>query len=117
MYVAIVSWTDDNKLSKYHNFDVEADANAHVAKYGGFVVENPSGSQNYWIINSTNKTVTFDKDQSDKDEATLIATAYVQKRVDAYPDIGDQLDALWKGGDDQAAMKVIINKVKSDYPK
>ena len=34
-----------------------------------------------------------------------------------YPPIGDQLDALWKGGDDQAAMKVIIDKVKSDYPK
>ena len=34
-----------------------------------------------------------------------------------YPTIGDQLDALWKGGDDQAAMKVIVDKVKSDNPK
>jgi hypothetical protein len=46
-----------------------------------------------------------------------VATAYVEKRVDAYPAIGDQLDALWKGGDDQAAMKVVVDKVKTDNPK
>ena len=50
-------------------------------------------------------------------EAHLAAIAYVAKRVEAYPEIGDQLDALWKGGDDQAAMKVIVDKVKSDFPK
>ena len=50
-------------------------------------------------------------------EAHLAAIAYVAKRVDAYPAIGDQLDALWKGGDDQAAMKVVVDKVKSDFPK
>ena len=37
--------------------------------------------------------------------------------VVAYPEIGDQLDALWKGGDAEAAMKVIVDKVKSDNPK
>tara|TARA_R110002073_G_scaffold323255_1_gene500531 strand:- start:15 stop:308 length:294 start_codon:yes stop_codon:yes gene_type:complete len=50
-------------------------------------------------------------------EAHLAAIAYVDARVSAYPTIGDQLDALWKGGDDQAAMKVIVDKVKSDNPK
>lgn len=42
---------------------------------------------------------------------------YYEKRAKAYPDIGDQLDALWKGGADEAAMKAIIDKVKKDYPK
>jgi len=50
-------------------------------------------------------------------KAHLAAIAYVDARVSAYPTIGDQLDALWKGGDDQAAMKVIVDKVKSDNPK
>ena len=45
------------------------------------------------------------------------ANAYVYARQIAYPSIGNQLDALWKGGDDQAAMKVIVDKVKSDNPK
>ena len=42
---------------------------------------------------------------------------YSEKRLRSYPPIGDQLDALWKGGDDAAAMKVIVDKVKSDNPK
>lgn len=33
------------------------------------------------------------------------------------PNIGDQLDALWKGGQAQADMKATIDKVKSDFPK
>lgn len=50
-------------------------------------------------------------------DAHISATAYIGKRVDAYPEIGDQLDALWKGGDDADAMKILVNKVKSDFPK
>ena len=62
---------------------------------------------------------------SDEDQAKwvkeyedhLAATEYQDVRRAAYPEIGDQLDALWKGGDAQAAMKVIVDKVKSDNPK
>ena len=43
--------------------------------------------------------------------------SYSEKRRRSYPPIGDQLDALWKGGDDATAMKVVIDKVKSDNPK
>jgi hypothetical protein len=50
-------------------------------------------------------------------DAMIVATAYVEKRVETYPAIGDQLDALWKGGDDETAMKVIVDKVKTDFPK
>ena len=42
---------------------------------------------------------------------------YNIKRQRAYPPMGDQLDALWKGGDDADAMKVLVNKVKTDFPK
>ena len=42
---------------------------------------------------------------------------YSEKRRRSYPPIGDQLDALWKGGDDAEAMKAIVNKVKTDFPK
>jgi hypothetical protein len=45
------------------------------------------------------------------------AMGYSEKRLRSYPPIGDQLDALWKGGDDAEAMKAIVNKVKSDNPK
>ena len=50
-------------------------------------------------------------------EAAAEAVAYRELRAKAYPPVGDQLDAIWKGGADQVAMRAIIDKVKSDYPK
>tara|TARA_R110000782_G_scaffold261440_1_gene353121 strand:- start:2616 stop:2888 length:273 start_codon:yes stop_codon:yes gene_type:complete len=43
--------------------------------------------------------------------------AYKAQRVSEYPAIGDQLDALWKGGDDAAAMLALVQAVKAKYPK
>lgn len=43
--------------------------------------------------------------------------SYSQKRAAEYPPVGDQLDALWKGGADAAAMKAQIDAVKVKYPK
>ena len=50
-------------------------------------------------------------------EAAEAKVAYRELRRVAYPPVGDQLDALWKGGQEQAAKKAVIDKVKADYPK
>ena len=42
---------------------------------------------------------------------------YVEKRVSEYPSIGDQLDALWKGGDAAADMLTRVQDIKTKYPK
>jgi hypothetical protein len=42
---------------------------------------------------------------------------YKYKRVAEYPSIGDQLDALWKGGDAAAEMLAIVQAVKAKYTK
>jgi len=42
---------------------------------------------------------------------------YYAKRRQEYPSLGDQLDALWKGGQHQLDMLEKINWVKSKYPK
>jgi hypothetical protein len=39
------------------------------------------------------------------------------KRAAEYPPIGDQLDALWKGGEAAAAMLAQVQAVKAKYPK
>ncbi len=44
-------------------------------------------------------------------------TAYRRQRVAEYPPIGDQLDALWKGGDAAAEMLAKVMAVKAKYPK
>ena len=116
-HLAIVK-NENNKVTKYQDFASKADADAHVATYGGFVVDKPSSERmDYWVVDADKKTLTYDKSTADSDDAALVAVAYKGVRRAAYPEIGDQLDALWKGGDAQAAMKVIVDKVKSDNPK
>jgi hypothetical protein len=43
--------------------------------------------------------------------------AYKGKRVAEYPSIGDQLDALWKGGEAATEMLAKVQAVKTKYPK
>jgi hypothetical protein len=50
-------------------------------------------------------------------QAEMDATVYITKRIAEYPPIGDQLDALWKGGDAAAAMLATVQAVKTKYPK
>jgi hypothetical protein len=58
--------------------------------------------------------VAYDKDAV---QAYIDANAYKDKRVAEYPPIGDQLDALWKGGDAAAEMLAKVQAVKTKYPK
>ena len=48
-------------------------------------------------------------------QAAHAATQYRRDRV--YPPIGDQLDAMWKGGDAEIAMRKMVLAVKAQYPK
>jgi len=67
--------------------------------------------------------VAYDKDNNeiayDKAavQAYVDAHAYITKRAAEYPSIGDQLDALWKGGNDAAEMLAKVQAVKAKYPK
>jgi hypothetical protein len=51
------------------------------------------------------------------EQAALAATEYQRQRAAEYPPIGDQLDALWKGGEVAAAMLAQVQAVKAKYPK
>jgi hypothetical protein len=67
--------------------------------------------------------VAYDKDENiveydnDAVEALVASEAYKAKRAAEYPSIGDQLDALWKGGDAAAEMLARVQAVKEKYPK
>ena len=50
-------------------------------------------------------------------QAYIDAHAYIENRRAEYPPIGDQLDALWKGGDAQTEMLAKVMAVKAKYPK
>jgi hypothetical protein len=50
-------------------------------------------------------------------QAYVDAHAYIAKRQAEYPPIGDQLDALWKGGEAAAEMLAKVQAVKTKFPK
>lgn len=50
-------------------------------------------------------------------QAYVDAHAYIAKRASEYPAIGDQLDALWKGGAEAEAMLAKVQAVKQKHPK
>jgi hypothetical protein len=75
------------------------------------------------VVSVDDGTGAFDKD-GNKVEIDLSAVnawvdpdAYKYARVREYPSIGDQLDALWKGGADAEAMLAKVQAVKIKYPK
>ena len=41
---------------------------------------------------------------------------YAKQRAKEYPLIGDQLDAIWKGGAEEAEMRLRIQGIKAKYP-
>lgn len=47
----------------------------------------------------------------------VLSRVFQDLRAAHYPAIGDQLDAIWKGGTDADEMRASVRKVKSDYPK
>ena len=59
------------------------------------------------------KTVAIDKSEIVRPDVP----DYYAKRRAEYPAIGDQMDAMWKGGQDSAGMVAKIQAVKTKYPK
>lgn len=57
------------------------------------------------------------QDECDAAQVALDALAYRDKRRAEYPPIGDQLDALWKGGQAATDMLAQVMAVKAKYPK
>jgi len=55
--------------------------------------------------------------QRTAERTELARTKYQRDRAAEYPPIGDQLDALWKGGDAATAMLAQVQAVKAKYPK
>jgi hypothetical protein len=116
-YISVTSVNNDGSLGLHTRFKEKADADDHAAIHNGWVAADPGGDPDHWILDASKHTITLDQNAEDAYQAALKVLGLAAERRIAYPPIGDQLDALWKGGDAQAAMKVLVDKVKSDNPK
>jgi hypothetical protein len=71
-----------------------------------------------WLPNCTPITDAEAKEIRAKTAAVVFNNlSYADKRLSEYPPIGDQMDALWKGGDAATEMLAQIQAIKAKYPK
>ena len=64
-YTAVVSQDSDGKVTKYQDFDTKDEADAHVSKFGGKVVEDLDANIEYWDVSGDSPSK--DTDQLAKD--------------------------------------------------
>lgn len=69
------------------------------------------------LVQAEDTTPRVDKPLLVELQAIITAHAYYENRAAQYPSFGDQLDALWKGGDAAASMLTQIQDIKTRFPK
>jgi len=77
-FISIVKSTA-GKLEKFQDFDTQAEADTHVAEWGGWVSSNPGGGTSYWVIDEAAKTVVNNQAQADAD---ALASSWANLRVE-----------------------------------
>jgi hypothetical protein len=79
-YLAIVK-VENNRIAKYQDFQLQADANTHISTHGGFVVDIPAaGNMDYWTVDAGAKTITYDSAKQTTDEAAREMTSIREHR-------------------------------------
>jgi hypothetical protein len=98
------------------SFQLYKDADNNIYSYPA------DGSQNHLVGNK----IAVSQEQANaiiaakfepQRQEILSKMSYSDKRLSEYPPIGDQLDAIWKGGDAAEAMRLQVQAVKDKYPK
>ena len=90
----------------------------HIIKelVGGGVIIHADGREEY-LDGQTPPTEKEIEDKKAELKAQYDAEEYARTRQSLYPDIGDQLDALYHAGVFPTDMAAKIKKVKDDNPK
>tara|TARA_A100000172_G_C2984647_1_gene90623 strand:+ start:122 stop:466 length:345 start_codon:yes stop_codon:yes gene_type:complete len=75
-YVAVVTH-DSGVITQYQDFDSKADADAHVEKYGGKVVQEIDNSFEYWDVSGDTPVKDTDQEKADATEAGILQKIYL----------------------------------------
>ena len=107
----------EGRIEKYADYDTAEQAAAHNTLHG---------QQGNWMVLDNNtsvplshiKVVNFEvTTEIPQEQLDAEANEYTNKRKAEYPEIGDQLDDLYKQGVFSAEMTALIKAVKDKYPK
>ena len=95
-------------------------SNALFSKYKGceWTINNEDYSTLVWFSQDTPKPSEEELlEECNRLQAEYKAKEYQRQRAPEYPDIREQLDAIWKGGDAYEEMLAKVMEVKAKYPK
>lgn len=77
-YIAVVS-SSGGKVTKLKDFATQAEADAHVAEYGGFVAPYPGGNESYWIVDGVAETLTYEDARREADRARSVVLIEIDR--------------------------------------
>ena len=112
IFIAVVKH-ENNKVTKYQDFDTQAEADTHVATYGGFVDDKPSERVKHWIVDADKKTLTYDEASATSDDVKGTARAKIytlEKKITARR-IRDTFNA---DSDTATAAKKFITDIETE---
>jgi|688.fasta_scaffold82505_5 hypothetical protein len=95
-------------------------SNALFSKYKGceWSMNNEDYSTLEWFSDNIPKPTEEELiEECERLQEEYAAKEYQRQRAPEYPDIKDQLDAIWKGGDAYEEMLARVMEVKAKYPK
>jgi hypothetical protein len=101
IYKDLIMALFDNVISTYDGFP-------------GYQGNPPTTEQEYASVNWFKD---WQKPTWEEVQVKIAKLSYQRNRAAEYPPIGDQLDALWKGGAEAEAMLAKVQAVKQKYPK
>lgn len=119
-YLVVVD-TDENKITKFQDYESESEANAHATRVADtfpnvFVAQVGSDySVDYMVADVSNQTVTFDQARWDSDQAVIASTQYQRDRLKEYPSIAECVHAILDNELD--TLQVKRQAIKKKYPK
>lgn len=112
MYLSITGVTPEGKLTKYQPFPFRGEALAHAAKYDGFVIAEPEGSPEFWIINAATRSVSIDEDLKTTKENEALDAAVITARLAEYGTPREQLANIIENGLKAEQARVAAIKLK-----
>jgi len=90
-YVAVVSWDENNRVTKYARFDSLSAAEAHAARFGGFAHADIGGVGASWIVDAANRTVGIEEPSLSGAALVAAVNAEADRRILASYPMSEQI--------------------------
>lgn len=95
MFLAIVRWSPQNRITKFHPYQVESEALAHAAAHGGFVADIVQGTPiGHLLVDPVAETVSIDAPPPEPPHPVPAALEDLPDTVNSVPEIRSSINVI-----------------------